>query len=182
MEGAILLANSIRYWKSFQILRRHNGGVVVGVHGDGDYIAIHQAILKTSTTLRPVVGKFAATPSMGWIFPETDLGTQLFSEWTRALALIPLLEWRKRLRAHIRHEAEIKLAIEDYSVDDVVTLRDNGWFVGRNAHAPLWRLYAVIPMEVYEGREFPHFDGMMRSINRFGAIYDPRRHRIVVKT
>lgn len=180
LQNAILLPDSIRHGVSYRIVKRPVNGVVVGAtycEGETKHVAITVDVLSSSMVLRPIVGEFKNMS--GWIFPgkssEMDLKT-----WMRRLRAIPRLEWLRRLRAHIQPQQWVKVALEDYSVADVVTLGHRGWFVGRSAYAPFWRCYAIIPEEVYEG-EMPLLDGTMRTMDRFGAIYDPLQHKIVLK-
>lgn len=186
IERAILLPDSIRYGMSYRIIKRYANGVIVGKAYNmdlaltlGTHVAITVDKCQLSTTLHPLVGEF--TPmKRSWVFPAEPERMDL-APWLRQLRIRPRLEWLRRLKGHIRPVEWIKVALEDYSLNDLVALGHRGWFVGRSANAPLWRIYAIIPQEFYEDEDLPLLDGEMRSLNRFGAIYDPERHDIVLK-
>jgi len=179
LQAAILLRDSIRHDESCEIVRRYPNGVIVGRAyevKERSHVAITVDTLKGTTALHPVVGEFRPKDS-SWIFPAKPQAMVL-KAWMRELCLTPRLEWLRRLKVHIQESHWIKVALEDYSIADVHELGNRGWFVGRSAHAPLWRIYALIPAALYERGELPYLDGMMRGVDRFGAIYDPARHEL----
>lgn len=183
LQSAILLKESIRHGQPFRIMRRYTNGVIVGeaYHpGERSHVAITVDNLKHTTALHPVVGNFIPLGS-SWIFPGEPQPMEL-KQWLRGLRIRPRLEWLRLMKRCLPDQAYVKVAIEDYSTADLATLGKRGWYVGRSAHAPLWRIYAIIPEPLYErSNELPVFDGTMRSMDRFGAIYDPDRHDIVLK-
>lgn len=187
MDSAILLAHSIRYRGSYHIEHRYTNGVVIGATAELNFIAITVDILAVSTSLHPVVGGYTPDPEIAigtaWIYPAkaSQAVSYFVKDWLRELRITSRLAWLKRLGQRIQQPAVVKVAVENYSLADVTTLGRRGWLVGRSAHAPLCRLYARIPAEVYEYGELPALDGMLRSLSRYGALFDPSRHKIAVK-
>lgn len=179
IETAILTTSSIRYTGGpFAIMRRHFNGVVIGEAGHC-YVACYNGHVRRARTLRPLVGALNAQAGHGWVFPEREGGKYDLDQWKAALRQRPPLEWRRMLRAHLEQEPEVKLAIEDYSLGDLNLLQERAWFMGLSMHAPLWRLYALVPARLWESTtECPRFDGQVRSVTRFGGIYDPEVHRL----
>lgn len=201
MKKAILLTDSFRTEGSYAITTRFANGIIIGEqYGDRPgALAIHQAICRGTKTLRPIVGGFRVLtdgevfgddrkkrlPPQGWIHPSPPDSADFvrLSDWRRALRLTSRLEWHKRLGRHIQVPPSVKIAIEDFSLQDIEVLRDLGWYIGRSAHAPLWRVYALVPVTVYQGpsADFPHFEGRVRTLKRFGRIFDPEKHKVVLK-
>ena len=174
MDTAILTSTHIRCAQRFEITKRLMNGIIIGRHpGNGDGIACHIAIARGTLSLRPIVARYQTGSSEGWIYPASPKHTT-YNNWVSEIRARMPLEWRKLLKAYLALGREIKIAIEDYSLDDLNILRDHGWYIGRSLHAPLWRVYALIPEEA----EFPLFDGQVRSLDRFGAIYNPHHHRL----
>ena len=176
-KTAILTTSSIRYpGGPFRIIKRYMNGIVVGKAGH-NYLACYNAKVRDSMGLYPVVGALNNHSHLGWIFPNTEPGEIELDQWLAELRRRQPLEWRRLLKNWLVQEPMVKVAIEDYSLDDLNTLRDQSWYVGRSLHAPLWRVYALIPARLLESViECPRLDGQMRSINRFGQIYNPEVH------
>ena len=179
-KSAILTGAGISTDRRYLIIKQFANGVVVGSDRPYDprtdwHVAIHRVILTRSQTLHPVVGEYRI--GQGWIFPNSEFQIQKFDLWLRTLRMIPRLEWDTRLARYIVQVPAVKVAIEDWSPGDLNILRERAWFVGWSAHAPLWRIYAKIPVDAYEG-DLPVFDGQPRRLERFGAIYDPRQHKL----
>ena len=179
-KSAILAGATISTDRRYLITKRFANGVVVGTYQPADpmvdwHIAVHLAIKKATQTIRPVIGEYRI--GQGWIFPDAEFQAQELEHWLRALRLIPRLEWDRRLARYVIQVPSVKVAIEDWSPSDLNILRERAWFVGWSAHAPLWRIYANIPVKAYEG-DLPAFDGQLRRLERFGAIYDPQQHKL----
>lgn len=180
IDSAILTTTSIRYpGGSFRITKKYLNGVIIG-EADLCYVACYNRRMADTRTLVPVIGTLDAQDGHGWIFPDKNLEGEMTHEaWKAGLRRRSALTWRQMLSAHLEHEPEVKLAIEDYSLEDLSLLKERAWFVGLSMHAPLWRLYALVPARLWESTtEFPRFDGQVRSLTRFGAIYDPEVHRL----
>jgi len=177
IETAILTTTSIRYpGGPFTITKRYLNGVIIGKMGYR-YVACYNGRVRETRALSPLVGALVALASDGWIFPEGK-GNYDLDQWKAALRQRSPLEWRRLLRPYLQQEPEVKLAIEDYSLEDLNLLRERAWFVGLSMHCPVWRLYALVPARLWESAtECPRFDGQVRSVTRFGAIYDPAVHR-----
>lgn len=102
-----------------------------------------------------------------------------FQTWLQELTARSRLEWEARLQAYVKQVERVKIAVEDWSTEDLSALKQRGWIVGFSAAAPLWRIYAQIPKDVWDGveEEMPVLDGQVRSLQRFGAILDLEQHR-----
>jgi hypothetical protein len=179
LDGAILSTGSIYLGReAFNISKQLSNGVIIGTR-NGTHIAIHRSILKQPQTLRPVVGRFQT--NWGWIWPN-QAEALTYEEWLRRLRCRSPLEWDAILQAHIKPVDWVKFAVEDWSPDDLALLKKIGWFVGFSAAAPLWRIYARAPREVWdstdEDLEMLVLDGQIRSLQRFGAILDLEKHRL----
>lgn len=181
MKQAIVLSESIRVENSsYWIMKRCENGIIIGQDGKEDRIAIHEhLVVKNTVALHPVVGAFSAEDSMGWVFP--NFGTMHPHKWLRELRLTPPYRWHQLLKRHVEQVPSVKIALEDYSLGDLNELVKRGWYMGRSAHAPLYRIYGLIP-EVRFEKVLPVFDGQMRTLDRFGTIYDPRCHKLEWKT
>ena len=179
IDTAILTTTSIRYpGGPFTITRRYLNGVVIGEAGH-NYVACYNGRVRETRALRPLVGALNAQACQGWVFPEREAGEISFDQWKAALRQRAPLEWRRLLQPYLEQEPEVKIAIEDYSLEDLNLLKKRAWFVGLSMYAPLWRLYALVPARLWETtNEFPRFDGQVRSVTQFGAIYDPEVHRL----
>lgn len=174
METAILLQDSIRANGSYQKDRLYPNGVILA-YNRNKWIAIHQDVV-AGLTLRPVLGRHHR--GQGWIFPNDEPEKIGLQNWKRELACIGRLEWLRRLGIK-PNPADAKIAIEDFSATDLTLCIQQGWYVGRSLHAPLWRIYALVPQAVHERPGFlKRFDGRVRVLTRFGAIYDPKRHQL----
>lgn len=183
IETAIITATSVRHRTgSHRIVKRCSNGILVAGWAGKCHIACHLGIVRGTQTLHPVTGQFDPLDSMGWVFPDRTRGMTSLTRWMAALRSRQPLEWRRLLRAYLEPVATVKVAIEDYSLGDLTILCDRGWFAGRSLHAPLWRVYALIPETIWEAEaEFPRFEGEIRSLRRFGAIYDPYKHKVAWK-
>jgi len=176
-ETAILTSTSIRYpGGPFLIFKRYMNGVIVG-EGGHCYVACYKARLRDSMGLYPIVGALDDHSHSGWIFPKIEPGEIALDPWLAELRRRQPLEWRKLLKTWLAQEPMVKVAIEDYSLDDLNVLRDQGWYIGRSLHVPLWRVYALVPARLWES-ERPIFDGQVRPVTRFGAIYNPEVHQL----
>lgn len=179
MDKAIITFTNIRCTEgSFPITKRYMNGILVGGHPGGDSIACHISQAKGSVSLRLVVAGHIDDPDgpVGWIHPNAN-HSMTREVWLAELRGRPALDWRRLLKGRLEAVPMVRLAIEDYSLDDLTILRDRGWYIGRSLHSVLWRVYALAPAAMWESdTEFPRFDGQIRSLDRFGAIYDPRRH------
>jgi len=177
IESAILTADSIWTNHRYAVTKRCGNGVVVGRLLDYE-LAVHQShLVQGSQTTRPIIGDWQG--GQGRIFP-TEPASMNPTEWLRRMRAVPRLEWDRRLARHTEDILRVKIALEGWSPDDLNTLCERGWFVGFSAHAPLWRIYGLISQEEYDG-ELPVFDGKMRSLDRFGAIYDSKKHPRTLK-
>jgi len=179
---AIVTAESIRYpGGRYDRIKAYVNGVIVGQAG-AFYVACFHQRLRGLQAMFPVVGCLNDRDHVGWVWPSTEYTPFTWDTWSSWLRQHGLLVWRELLADRLVKEPMIRLAIEDYSLDDLVILRDHAWFVGRSLHAPLWRVYALVPARLWESTtEFPTFDGQVRSLNRFGAIYDPYTHKLMWK-
>jgi hypothetical protein len=167
IESAILTADSIWRTHRYVITKRCGNGVVAGRLLNYE-LAIHQSHrVQGAQTTRPVIGEWEN--GQGRIFPDEPARMNP-TEWLRRLRAVPRLEWDKRLARHTDEIPRIKVALEGWSPSDLGIFCNQGWFVGFSAHAPLWRIYGLIPQEDYNG-ELPVFDGQVRELGRFGAIY-----------
>jgi len=178
----ILVRDSLRYpGGPFRIIKRYMNGILVGEAGHC-YLACFNSTLRHSVALRPVVGALNDQAGVGWVWPFTEPVEYALLDWYDALRLPRTMAWRALLAQYLPEEDMVKLAIEDYSLDDLDILRDRAWYVGRSLHAPLWRVYALVPARIWEETgAMPAFDGRVRSLSRFGTIYDSSRHQLTWK-
>jgi len=178
----IITGTNLRYpGGPYPIVKRYMNGVILGQAGHC-HIACFNSALHSSVGLRPLVGALNAMSELGWVWPGTDPSLYPEAVWRAELRDRGMLDWRRLLAPYLVEEDMVKLAIEDYSLDDLNILRDRAWYAGRSLRSPLWRVYALVPARLWEtSSEFPHFDGQVRSLDRFGAIYDPSRHELVWK-
>lgn len=177
--GTIVTDSGLRYpGGPFHIEKRYMNGILVGRAGHC-YLACFNSPLRDSVSLRPVVGALNDQAKMGWVWPSTEPVGFTLDDWCAALRLPRMTLWRHLLAEVLSDEDMVHLAIEGYTLDDLNTLRDRAWYEGRSVHAPLWRVYALVPARLWEtSSEFPRFDGQVRQLSRFGAIYDPRVHQL----
>lgn len=175
----IIVRDNLRYpGGPFHIIKRYMNGVLIGEAGHC-HLACFNYPIKGSTAIRQIVGALNAQTGMGWVWPHTEPVEFSFEDWCTRLRQHDMLTWRELLARVLSQEPMVKLAIEDYSLDDLNLLRDRAWYVGRNLQAPLWRVYALVPARLWEtSSEFPRFEGQVRQLSRFGAIYDPRVHQL----
>lgn len=158
------VAGEYRYY----VIKSFSNGLAVGRCGEMHVAISRLHVTKGSATLRPVIGMWSLA-GLGSILDRPGLIASL-QTWMTTLRTTSRLELERLLKGRVEPVEYVKVKVEDWSEADLSSAQSRGWLVGFSAEKPLWRIYLLVPANVWHGDEDFWFDGQAQSLDRFGQV------------